>query len=75
MYKITNNDKSTCLWDCQAETLIAILAVRLKKIRDVEALQVINELNFMWLRKRDCSDKTKYTATKLQRDIVNEVGY
>lgn len=77
-YKISKSDSahSYNLWDIEAEVLIAFLAVRLAKIRDLDAMTIVNALNFQYLRKKvKNNEMSHYAATKLQRDIINGGGY
>lgn len=76
-YKINKKDieQTPNLWDAEAETLIALLAKRISKIRQLDMFYVCKELNYKYLRKRIKGKFKNYAATQLQRVILKDIGY
>lgn len=63
------------LWDIHAESLAAIFAKRIEEIRGIKAEDIVQELNYKYLKKRDKTTFDKCTPTKNQRDILKNRGY
>jgi len=76
-YKVNKKDgkSSPNVWNAQAESLIAHLAVILEKERGLKKEKVVNDLNYKYLKKRVIGNKQNYIATRLQRSILNNEGY
>lgn len=78
-YNIITKDgiNKPCLWDSNSEALIAMLSLRLEKVRKLNKHKTCSELNYTYLRKRKKRLFTKhnYSPTRLQRVILNEEGY
>ena len=76
-YKIRTADKlnQPCMWNARAETLIALFAVQLCKVRKVEVNDVVTKLNYDYLRKKPSDNFSNYSPTRLQRAILNDEGY
>jgi len=72
---VNSNKEKDFLWDKESECLVAILAKRIEKVRNIKAEKVCKEINYMFLRKRSIGKKQNYGATQNQKDIINNKGY
>lgn len=76
-YYITkeNYSKKINIWVPQLEIAIALLAIQLKKERNLNPNKICKELNFKYCAKKNNKNIKNYNPTKLQKCIINNIGY